>query len=84
METQQRYDDLGLDPDAWQALSSAGLIQRFEDLSAEYRHQHYEWIAKATQPEARRYRITEMCEMLSPEDRLDRPSDRTVVPEPTD
>jgi hypothetical protein len=84
METQQRYDDVGLAPDAWQALSSAGLIERFEDLSAEYRNQHYEWIAKATQPEARRYRITELCEMLSPEDRRDRPAEQHFVPEPTD
>ncbi len=84
MDTKQRNHDLALDPDAWRALSSAGLIQRFEELSAEYRKEHYEWISKATQPEARRYRITELCEMLSPEDRHDLPASRAVVPEPTD
>lgn len=49
---------------------AAGLLDQFQQLSSEHRYEHLEWIAKATQPEARRYRITEMCEMLSPEDRI--------------
>jgi hypothetical protein len=62
--------DPQLDPDEHRALVAAGLLDQFQQLSSEHRYEHLEWIAKATQPEARRYRITEMCEMLSPEDRI--------------
>jgi uncharacterized protein YdeI (YjbR/CyaY-like superfamily) len=62
--------DSHLYPDEHQALVAAGLLDRFQQLSSDDRYAHLEWIAKATQPEARRYRITEMCEMLSPEDRI--------------
>ncbi|MGH3460825.1 MAG: YdeI/OmpD-associated family protein [Kribbellaceae bacterium] len=69
-----RQPDVALDPDEHRALESAGLLEQFQSLASEYRYEHLEWIAKAVQPEARRYRITEMCEMLSPEDRIQRPS----------
>lgn len=62
--------DAKLAPDEHRALVAAGLLDQFQQLSSDDRYAHLEWIAKATQPEARRYRITEMCEMLSPEDRL--------------
>jgi uncharacterized protein YdeI (YjbR/CyaY-like superfamily) len=62
-----------LEPDQRRALAAAGLLEEFQALQSEYRYEHLEWIAKASGPEARRYRITEMCEMLSPEDRVPRP-----------
>jgi uncharacterized protein YdeI (YjbR/CyaY-like superfamily) len=58
-----------LAPDQHRALVAAGLLDQFQRLASDDRYAHLEWIAKATQPEARRYRITEMCEMLSPEHR---------------
>jgi len=81
----EQYGDVVLAVDERDALSAAGLLGRFAALSPDNRLQHHEWIAKASLPEARRYRITEMCEMLSPEDRVQRrPAPADTPPEAVD
>lgn len=58
--------DTDLEIDARQALSAAGLLDRFQALEPAYRAEHSRWIAAATMPEARQYRIEELCEQLDP------------------
>lgn len=58
--------DEHLEIDARQALSAAGLLERFQALEPGYRAEHQRWIAAATLPEARQYRIEELCELLDP------------------
>jgi uncharacterized protein YdeI (YjbR/CyaY-like superfamily) len=80
METEQRQEPDHLEIDARQALSAAGLLERFQALEPAYREEHQLWIAAATLPEARQYRIEELCEQLDP---AIRPA-RGVAPYPTD
>ena len=58
--------DTDLDIDARTALAAAGLLDRFQALEPAYRAEHSRWIAAATMPEARQYRIEELCEQLDP------------------
>jgi uncharacterized protein YdeI (YjbR/CyaY-like superfamily) len=65
MESERDHPD-HLELDARLALSAAGLLDRFHALEPAYRAEHSRWIAAATMPEARQYRIEELCEQLDP------------------
>ncbi len=71
--------DTDLEIDARTALAAAGLLDRFQALEPAYRAEHSRWIAAATMPEARQYRIEELCEQLDPA-----AGPMTLVPYPTD
>lgn len=71
--------DTHLEMDARTALAAAGLLDRFQALEPGHRSEHSRWIAAATMPEARQYRIEELCEQLDPA-----AGPVTLIPHPTD
>jgi uncharacterized protein YdeI (YjbR/CyaY-like superfamily) len=80
MKSRRHHHPDHLELDARSALAAAGLLERFQALEPTYRAEHSRWIAAATMPEARQYRIEELCEQLDP---AVRPS-AAATPYPTD